>query len=106
MKRTRLKPVGRRTLRERPEYVEAVTVVRERAENNCERCGDNLTSCGGVIHHIRKRSLCGGHAPSNLAFLCYHCHNLIHTAADASPRGDSLCPDWRRWLRVTAERKT
>lgn len=60
-------------------------IVRARAENACERCGEFVTTMGdGEIHHRKPRGMGGTsdpaiHCPSNLVFVCRSCHRWIES---------------------------
>ena len=55
-------------------------VIRDRAQNLCERCGQYASDC--VAHHRRPRGMGGSsrgdtNRPSNALWLCGMCHNVV-----------------------------
>jgi len=83
MKRTRLKPIGRRKLREMEERQAFSKAVLERG--SCERCGSRRML---HAHHILPVSRGGRHSPENGACLCFRCHRAVT---------DHTCEDWDQW---------
>ncbi len=87
MKRTRLRRLGKRKMRD----LEALKLFREgvlaRDNYECQRCGErrNLHP-----HHILPKSRGGTNDVENGVTLCFTDHRLIH---------DHAVPDWRDWIR-------
>jgi 5-methylcytosine-specific restriction endonuclease McrA len=78
-----LRRIGHRGLATRKELEVSRVAVMTRAKGRCERCG---RASPLEVHHKRMRSQGGTHEPSNLAALCFGCHNAVHdgTAHDAA----------------------
>ena len=95
MKRTPLRPIGRRgqaRLVSRRRFYEA---VRARANGTCERCRRVVGYYRIDAHHRVMRSRGGSDdAATNGAGLCRVCHRLIH---------DHNCEDWRDWFEPRQE---
>ena len=86
MKRSRLKPIGARKLREMKELNLFRLLVFVRAGHKCERCGSKRML---QPHHRIAKSQGGSNEQGNGACLCWHCHRLIH---------DHAVEDWEKWI--------
>lgn len=86
MKRTSIRRIGKRKLRERKELRAFRSAALERAGYACERCGEtqNLHA-----HHRIPRGRGGTNSPENGSCLCQTCHGACH---------DHVVPDWREWI--------
>lgn len=68
-------------------------LVMRRARMRCQKCGKNLASGGGDIHHRRPRGMGGTHdttvnLPENLMLLCRDCHRWVEeNRLEAKRRG-------------------
>lgn len=82
-RRTPLRKKGRRALRDQ----EALAAFRANPPSRCERCNRRRKL---HPHHMLPRSRGGKHEAENRAWLCFHCHRLVH---------DHLVDDWRDWIR-------
>lgn len=76
---------------------ECRTIVKARANHNCERCYIHETIQGLTLHHRIKRSQGGPWLPSNCVMLCGHgtagCHGWVeHNPDDANAEGFHVRP--------------
>ena len=78
MKRSRLKPIGKRKLAEMDELREFSRAVLERANHLCERC---FSGHGLHAHHRLPKSRGGTNEPENGVCFCWRCHDLCHSHA-------------------------
>lgn len=85
LKRTRIKPRGKRAEREAEALEHFRDRVLWRAQGVCERCGKP----GDLDPHHMKRNP-RVHDPELGAALCRPCHDQVHA---------HQAPDWRDWFR-------
>jgi hypothetical protein len=82
LKRSRLKPVGRRGAARRSAWAKTTALVRKRAGGRCEACDvHHLAECTGRhdhTHHILPRGRGGPDTPGNALAVGYHHHEWIH----------------------------
>lgn len=82
LKRSRLRPIGKRGAADREAIAAVRAEVLKRAENRCERCGVSSREVGALhLHHRKMRSQGGTHEAANLNALCLTCHDEIHLGA-------------------------
>ena len=62
-----------------PDWEERRQEALEKAEEQCEDCGESKDYYGFLhVHHIKFRGRGGNHKPSNLMVLCHNCHEEKH----------------------------
>ena len=83
LRRTRMKRVGKRALRE----ADQLAAFRANPPVRCERC---LKRRNVEAHHVLPRSRGGPHTTDNRHWLCFLCHSGVH---------DHTATDWKEWTR-------
>lgn len=80
LKKTKLRPIGKRVLREMEARRNFTRVVLARAKGRCERCKEPQGHWTLLqAHHIRAKSQGGSHDPkTNGKAVCRRCHRVIH----------------------------
>jgi 5-methylcytosine-specific restriction endonuclease McrA len=87
VKRSRLRPIGKKGAKDREELAE---VRVQFIDTPCDRCRTRGHEDRMDLHHVKPRSRGGTNEPSNLKWLCRGCHGAIH---------DHTATDWREWIK-------
>lgn len=84
-----LRRVGKKAQRNIDELAEVKPFLLERSRGRCEAQIANLcTGIGVHAHHVVRRSQGGDNAAENLLWVCWFCHDRIHSSPeDATARG-------------------
>lgn len=114
-------PIAQRPWARKPKVIarfgidpELRALVRERAGNRCECCGERLTG-SFEAHHRKFRSRGGQDSACNLAALCGLCHRRVHghpvwataqgfaVAASDDPAAVPMAVRCEQWHLLTAD---